>query len=133
MWRISIMQKSSLFGIAASSSAELQAVADHTQLMIPAMTSRFTIAVLLDFWGRHLLSLLGSGAYRVCPLSVDLTKQLNWFKRFSWAFLLVNVIGLPSATTLIRLLRPGMRSTMASKAVLNTPGNVAAVWARWDE
>ncbi len=37
----------SLFGIAASSSAELQAVADHTQLMIPANTSRFTIAVSL--------------------------------------------------------------------------------------
>ena len=34
----------SLFGIAASSSAELQTVADHTQLM---NTSRFTIAVLL--------------------------------------------------------------------------------------
>ena len=61
----------SLFGIAASSSAELQAVADHSQLMIPGEYLKGSPLRFCRFLGRHLLSLLGSGAYRVCPLSVS--------------------------------------------------------------
>ena len=122
------MQKKSLFGIAASSSAELQAVADHSQLMIPANTSRFTIAVL-PISGQASSISAGSGAIAFA-LYLYLTKQLKWFRRFSWAFLLVNVIGFfgyyiyPAAP-------PWYAMNYGFKAVLNTPGNVAGL-GRWD-
>ena len=63
-------------------------------------------------------------------LYLYLTKQLNWFKRFSWAFLLVNVIGFigyyiyPAAP-------PWYAMNYGFEAVLNTPGNVAGL-GRWD-
>ena len=64
-------------------------------------------------------------------LYLYLTKQLKWFKRFSWAFLLVNVIGFigyyiyPAAP-------PWYAMNYGFEAVLNTPGNVAGL-GRWDE
>lgn len=80
----------SLFGIAASSSAELQAVADHSQLMIPGEYFKVHHCGFADFW---------AGIFYLCWVPVPiafalylyLTKQLKWFRRFSWAFLLVNV------------------------------------------
>lgn len=119
----------SLFGIAASSSAELQAVADHSQLMIPGEYFKVHHCGFADFW---------AGIFYLCWVPVPiafalylyLTKQLKWFKRFSWAFLLVNVIGFigyyiyPAAP-------PWYAMNYGFKAVLNTPGNVAGL-GRWD-
>ena len=120
----------SLFGIAASSSAELQAVADHTQLMILGEYFKVHHCGFADFW---------AGIFYLCWVPVPiafalylyLTKQLKWFRRFSWAFLLVNVIGFigyyiyPAAP-------PWYAMNYGFKAVLNTPGNVAGL-GRWDE
>nr|WP_301331986.1 phosphatase PAP2 family protein [Segatella copri] len=119
----------SLFGIAASSSAELQAVADHSQLMIPGEYFKVHHCGFADFW---------AGIFYLCWVPVPiafalylyLTKQLNWFRRFSWAFLLVNVIGFigyyiyPAAP-------PWYAMNYGFEAVLNTPGNVAGL-GRWD-
>ena len=119
----------SLFGIAASSSAELQAVADHSQLMIPGEYFKVHHCGFADFW---------AGIFYLCWVPVPiafalylyLTKQLKWFKRFSWAFLLVNVIGFigyyiyPAAP-------PWYAMNYGFKAVINTPGNVAGL-GRWD-
>lgn len=71
----------SLFGIAASSSAELQAVADHSQLMIPGEYFKVHHCGFADFW---------AGIFYLCWVPVPiafalylyLTKQLKWFKRF---------------------------------------------------
>ena len=119
----------SLFGIAASSSAELQTVADHSQLMIPGEYFKVHHCGFADFW---------AGIFYLCWVPVPiafalylyLTKQLKWFKRFSWAFLLVNVIGFigyyiyPAAP-------PWYAMNYGFEAVLNTPGNVAGL-GRWD-
>lgn len=119
----------SLFGIAASSSAELQTVADHSQLMIPGEYFKVHHCGFADFW---------AGIFYLCWVPVPiafalylyLTKQLKWFRRFSWAFLLVNVIGFigyyiyPAAP-------PWYAMNYGFEAVLNTPGNVAGL-GRWD-
>ena len=82
----------SLFGIVAQTPAELAAVADHSKLMIPGEYFKVHHTGFADFW---------AGIFYLCWVPVPIafalylfiTKQRQWFKRFSWAFLLVNVIG----------------------------------------
>ena len=120
----------SLFGIVAQTPAELSAVADHTKLMIPGEYFKVHHSGFADFW---------AGIFYLCWVPVPigfalylyLTKQKQWFKRFSWAFLLVNVIGFigyyiyPAAP-------PWYAMNYGFEPVLNTPGNVAGL-GRWDE
>jgi len=119
-----------LFGITASTSAELKAVADHTSLMIPGEFFKIHHSALADFF---------AGIFYLCWVPVPiafavylyLTKQIQWFRRFSWAFLLVNVIGFmgyyvyPAAP-------PWYAMNYGFEPVLHTPGNVAGL-GRFDE
>lgn len=118
------------FGIVAQSTAELQAVADHTSRMIPSEWFKVHHCGFADFW---------AGIFYLCWVPVPITfalylyimKQFNWFKRFSWAFLLVNVIGFigyyihPAAP-------PWYAMNYGFEPILNTPGNVAGL-GRFDE
>lgn len=120
----------SLFSIVAQTPAELAAVADHSKLMIPGEYFKVHHTGFADFW---------AGIFYLCWVPVPIafalylyiTKQRQWFKRFSWAFLLVNVIGFigyyiyPAAP-------PWYAMNYGFEPVLNTPGNVAGL-GRWDE
>lgn len=119
-----------LFGITASTAAELKAVADHTSLMIPGEFFKVHHSALADFF---------AGIFYLCWVPVPiafavylyLTKQIQWFRRFSWAFLLVNIIGFigyyiyPAAP-------PWYAMNYGFEPVLHTPGNVAGL-GRFDE
>ena len=119
-----------LFGIVARSAQELAAVADHSAMMIPGEWFKVHHCAFADFM---------AGCFYLCwvPVPVGfalylyITKQKYWFKRFSWAFLLVNIIGFigyyiyPAAP-------PWYAMNYGFEPVLNTPGNVAGL-GRWDE
>ena len=119
-----------LFGVTASSVAELKAVADHTSLMIPGEFFKVHHCGVADFF---------AGIFYLCWVPVPitfavylyLTKQIQWFRRFSWAFLLVNVIGFvgyyiyPAAP-------PWYAMNYGFEPVLHTSGNVAGL-GRFDE
>lgn len=120
----------SLFGIAASSVTELQAIADHTQTMIPGEFFKVHNCSFADFM---------AGIFYLCWVPVPVafaiylyvTKQKKWFIRFSWSFLVVNLIGFvgyyihPAAP-------PWYAMNYGFEAVLHTPGNVAGL-ERFDE
>lgn len=120
----------SLFGIAASSVTELQAIADHTQTMIPGEFFKVHNCNFADFM---------AGIFYLCWVPVPVafaiylyvTKQKKWFIRFSWSFLVVNLIGFvgyyihPAAP-------PWYAMNYGFEAVLHTPGNVAGL-GRFDE
>lgn len=118
-----------LFGIVARSAQELAAVADHSSLMIPGEWFKVHNCAFADFM---------AGCFYLCWVPVPiafalylyLTKQKDWFNRFSWAFLLINIIGFigyyiyPAAP-------PWYAMNYGFTPVLNTPGNVAGL-GRWD-
>ena len=120
----------SLFGITASSTAELQAIADHTHLMIPGEFFKVHHWAFADFM---------AGIFYLCWIPVPVAfamylffkKQYKWFVRFSWSFLVVNLIGFvgyyvhPAAP-------PWYAMNFGFEAVLHTPGNVAGL-GRFDE
>lgn len=120
----------SLFGITASSGTELQAIADHSHTMIPGEYFKAHHCAAADFM---------AGLFYLCWVPVPiafalylyLKKQRQWFARFSWAFLLVNVIGFvgyyiyPAAP-------PWYAMNYGFEPILHTPGNVAGL-GRWDE
>lgn len=115
----------SIFGIAASSVTELQAIADHTQTMIPGEFFKVHNCAFADFM---------AGIFYLCWVPVPVafaiylfaTKQKRWFVRFSWAFLAVNLIGFvgyyiyPAAP-------PWYAMNYGFEPVLHTPGNVAGL------
>ena len=115
----------SLFGIVASSTAELQAIADHTQMMIPGEWFKVHHCAVADFM---------AGIFYLCWIPVPVMfamylffkKQYGWFVRFSWTFLVVNLIGFigyyvhPAAP-------PWYAMNYGFEAVLHTPGNVAGL------
>lgn len=119
-----------LFGIAATTAAELQAVADHTSIMIPGEYFKVHNCGVADFM---------AGIFYLCWVPVPIAfaiylyikKQYSWFRRFSWAFLLVNIIGFigyyiyPAAP-------PWYAMNYGFEPVLHTPGNVAGL-GRFDE
>ena len=120
----------SLFGITASSMTELQTIADHTQTMIPGEFFKVHNCSFADFM---------AGIFYLCWVPVPVafaiylyvTKQKKWFIRFSWSFLVVNLIGFvgyyihPAAP-------PWYAMNYGFEAVLHTPGNVAGL-GRFDE
>lgn len=115
----------SLFGIAAQTQAELGAIADHTQVMIPGEWFKVYNCRFAD---------LMAGMFYLCWIPVPVAfamylffkKQYKWFIRFSWTFLVVNLIGFigyyvhPAAP-------PWYAMNYGFEAVLNTPGNVAGL------
>ena len=115
----------SLFGFTASTNAELQAVSDHTQTMIPSEFFKVHHCSIADFM---------AGIFYLCWVPVPiafslylfLKKKYHWFMRFSWTFLAVNLIGFigyyiyPAAP-------PWYAMNYGFKAVLHTPGNVAGL------
>lgn len=120
----------SLFGIGATSPAELQAVADHTPLMIPGEYFKVHHCALADFM---------AGFFYLCWIPVPVgfaiylfcRKEYGWFGRFSWTFLVVNLLGFigyyihPASP-------PWYVMDYGFVPVLNTPGNVAGL-ARFDQ
>lgn len=120
----------SIFGIAASSAADLQAVADHTARMIPGEWFRVHHCSIADFM---------AGIFYLCWVPVPiafglylyLTKQTQWFKRFSWAFLLVNVLGF-IGYYIYPASPPWYVMDHGFTPVLNTPGSIAGL-ERWEE
>lgn len=115
----------SLFGMAASSADELKAIADHTQTMIPGEFFKVHHCNFADFM---------SGIFYLCWVPVPvafalylyLTHQKKWFLRFSWSFLVVNLIGFvgyyiyPAAP-------PWYVMNYGFEPILHTPGNVAGL------
>ncbi len=120
----------SLFGIAAQTPTEFQAIADHSQMMIPGEYFSVHHAALPD---------LMAGFFYLCwvPVPVGFAlylfskKEYRWFVRFSWTFLAVNLIGFvgyyihPASP-------PWYVMEYGFSPVLGTPGNVAGL-ARFDE
>ena len=120
----------SLFGITASSSAELQAIADHSQTMIPGEFFKVHHCGIADFM---------AGIFYLCWIPVPVAfalylffkKQYSWFVRFSWTFLVVNLLGFvgyyihPASP-------PWYVMNYGFEPVLHTPGNVAGL-GRFDE
>ena len=119
----------SLFGIAAQTPTEFQAIADHSQMMIPGEYFSVHHAALPD---------LMAGFFYLCwvPVPVGFAlylfskKEYRWFVRFSWTFLAVNLIGFvgyyihPASP-------PWYVMEYGFSPVLGTPGNVAGL-GRWD-
>lgn len=115
----------SLFGIAAQTPAELGAIADHTQVMIPGEYFKVHHCGFADFM---------AGIFYLCWIPVPVAfalylffkKQYQWFMRFSWTFLVVNLLGFvgyyvhPASP-------PWYVMNYGFHAVLNTPGNVAGL------
>lgn len=115
----------SLFGIAASSTVELAAIADGTTTMIPGEYFSVHHHALADFM---------AGIFYLCWIPVPVafalylyfSKQRKWFLRFSWSFLIVNLLGFigyyihPAAP-------PWYAMNYGFEPVLNTPGNVAGL------
>ena len=115
----------SLFGIAAQTPAELSAIADHTQVMIPGEYFKVHHCGIADFM---------AGIFYLCWIPVPVAfalylffkKQYQWFVRFSWTFLVVNLIGFvgyyvhPASP-------PWYVMNYGFHAVLHTPGNVAGL------
>lgn len=120
----------SFFGIAASSPAELSAIADHSQVMIPGEYFKVHHWAFADFM---------AGLFYLCWIPVPVAfalylffkKQYKWFMRFSWSFLVVNLIGFlgyyvhPAAP-------PWYAMNFGFEPILHTPGNVAGL-GRFDE
>ena len=120
----------SLFGFTATTPAEIQAIADHTQTMIPSEYFKVHHCSVTDFM---------AGIFYLCWVPVPiafalylfLKKQYQWFMRFSWTFLVVNLLGFigyyihPASP-------PWYVMNYGFDAVLNTPGNVAGL-GRFDE
>ena len=120
----------SLFGIAAQTPTEFQAIADHSQMMIPG-----------EYFSVHHAALpyLMAGFFYLCwvPVPVGFAlylfskKEYRWFVRFSWTFLAVNLIGFvgyyihPASP-------PWYVMEHGFSPILGTPGNVAGL-ARFDE
>lgn len=115
----------SLFGITASSSADLQAIADHTNVMIPGEWFKVHHCGFADFM---------AGIFYLCWVPVPVAfalylffkKQYKWFMRFSWSFLVVNLIGFigyyihPASP-------PWYVMNYGFEPILHTPGNVAGL------
>lgn len=120
----------SLFGIAAQSANELQVIADGTSTMIPGEYFEVHNCGIFDFM---------AGIFYLCWIPVPVafalylyfTKQRKWFVRFSWTFLVVNLLGFvgyyihPASP-------PWYVMNFGFDPVLNTPGNVAGL-ARFDD
>lgn len=120
----------SLFGIGATSPAELQAIADHSQVMIPGEYFKVHHCALADFM---------AGFFYLCWIPVPVgfaiylfcRKEYGWFVRFSWTFLVVNLLGFvgyyihPASP-------PWYVMNYGFEPVLNTPGNVAGL-GRFDQ
>lgn len=115
----------SLFGIVAQTPAELSAIADHTQVMIPGEYFKVHHCGIADFM---------AGIFYLCWIPVPVAfamylffkKQYKWFMRFSWTFLVVNLLGFvgyyihPASP-------PWYVMNYGFHAVLHTPGNVAGL------
>ena len=120
----------SLFGIAAQTPTEFQAIADHSQMMTPGEYFSVHHAALPD---------LMAGFFYLCwvPVPVGFAlylfskKEYRWFVRFSWTFLAVNLIGFvgyyihPASP-------PWYVMEYGFSPILGTPGNVAGL-GRGDE
>ena len=120
----------SLFGILATTPEELKVIADHSSMMIPGEYFMAHHCSIADFF---------AGIFYLCWVPVPiafalylfLKKQQQWFLRFSWTFLIVNLIGFvgyyiyPAAP-------PWYAMNYGFDAVLNTPGNVAGL-GRFDQ
>lgn len=118
-----------IFGIGAQTAQELAAVADGTNVMTPCEYFSVHHCPAADFM---------AGLFYLCWVPVPIGfaiylyiyKEYEWFRRFSWAFLLVNLIGFvgyyihPAAP-------PWYVESHGFLPVLNTPGNTAAL-GRWD-
>lgn len=119
-----------LFGITAQSANELQVIADGTSTMIPGEYFEVHNCGIFDFM---------AGIFYLCWIPVPVafalylyfTKQRKWFVRFSWTFLVVNLLGFvgyyihPASP-------PWYVMNFGFDPVLNTPGNVAGL-ARFDD
>lgn len=115
----------SLFGIAASTPAELAAIADHSSTMIPGEFFLVHNCPVADFM---------AGLFYLCWVPVPIafavylyvSGQKKWFLRFSWTFLVVNLIGFvgyyihPASP-------PWYVMNYGFEPILNTPGNVAGL------
>lgn len=115
----------SLFGINAHTSRELMSVADHTFTMIPGEYFKVHHCAVADFM---------AGVFYLCWVPVPVAfaiylfckKQYLWFVRFSWTFLMVNLLGFvgyyihPASP-------PWYVMDHGFDPVLNTPGSVAGL------
>lgn len=115
----------SLFGIVAQSTNELKVVADDSSTMIPGEYFEVHNNGVFDFM---------AGIFYLCWIPVPVafalylyfTKQRRWFIRFSWTFLVVNLLGFvgyyihPASP-------PWYVMNYGFDPVLNTPGNVAGL------
>lgn len=120
----------SLFGIAAQTPTEFQAIADHSQMMIPCEYFQCAPCSPARPYGRILLPLLGSCSSRLCALSV-------LEERISLVCALLMDIPCGQPHRLCRLLHSSSLTTTVCDGVwvlpiLGTPGNVAGL-ARFDE
>ncbi len=118
-----------LFGISAQSIAELKAVADGTAIMTPGEYFSVHHCAAADFM---------AGIFYLCWVPVPIGfaiylyiyKRYRYFTRFSWAFLIINLVGFvgyyihPAAP-------PWYVAQHGFEAILHTPGNTAAL-GRWD-
>lgn len=119
----------SLFGITAQSAQELAAVADGSHTMTPCEYFSVHHCPAADFM---------AGVFYLCWVPVPIGfalylyiyKEYEWFKRFSWAFLIVNLLGFvgyyihPASP-------PWYVAQHGFTPIFNTPGNTAAL-GRWD-
>lgn len=118
------------FGITATTQEELRAIADHTTVMIPGEYFTVHHCAIADFM---------AGVFYLCWIPVPVAfalylffkKQYKWFARFSWTFLVVNLLGFvgyyihPASP-------PWYVMNYGFEPILNTPGNVAGL-ARFDQ
>lgn len=119
----------SLFGITVRTAQELAAVADGTSVMTPCEYFSVHHCPAADFM---------AGLFYLCWVPVPIGfalylyiyKEYEWFKRFSWAFLIVNLLGFvgyyihPASP-------PWYVAQHGFMPIFNTPGNTAAL-GRWD-
>lgn len=119
-----------LFGFAASSAEELRAVADGTATMIPGEYFTVHHAPWAD---------LLAGTFYLCWIPVPvafalylyLSGRRRWFVRFSWTFLVVNLLGFvgyyihPASP-------PWYVMNYGFEPAVGTPGNVAGL-GRFDQ
>ncbi len=120
----------SLFGISAQCASEIKTIADGTMTMTPGEYFSVHHCKLADFL---------AGIFYLCWVPVPIAfaiylyikKEYHWFSRFSWAFLIVNIVGFigyyihPAAP-------PWYIAEHGFDAILNTPGSTAGL-GRWDE
>lgn len=115
----------SLFGITAHSAAELAAIADGSMRMIPGEFFKVHHCAVADIM---------AGIFYLCWIPVPVafafylyfSGRREWFKRFSWTFLVVNLLGFvgyyihPASP-------PWYVMSYGFTPVEGTPGNVAGL------